>query len=233
MSTRVTAATEFVVEDGIAVTTAARVLGVSRQSVYDRLRPMSPAGRDADELVVDRAARRREQRLHLVAPVLPHDWQTMNLGPESCDVATAIHVLTRRHPAAGDRKVTARARRAGYVLNRKRTARLLKAWGFLRDGRKRHPKAQGRPFDITASNQLWQTDMTSIWCGEDGWGYFTAVIDTFDRVLLGWSFTLRCRSADVSPSLEMAWATAFPYGQGENEPTVTVRHDNGTQFTMT
>lgn len=185
MSTRVTAAAQFVVEDGISVSCAARVLQVSRQSVYVRLRPMSPAGGDADGLVVDRAAGRRARRLHLVAPVLPDDWQTMDLGPERCDVEVAVHVLARRHPAAGYRKITARARRAGYVLNRKKTARLLKAWGFLRTGRKPHPKAQGKPFDITASNQLWQTDMTSIWCGEDGWGYVTAVIDTYDRVLLG------------------------------------------------
>jgi transposase InsO family protein len=44
---------------------------------------------------------------------------------------------------------------------------------------------------------------------EDGRCYFTAVIDYFDRVLLGWSFTLRCWATNVSPSLEMAWATAF------------------------
>ena len=53
------------------------------------------------------------------------------------------------------------------------------------------------------------------------------------RLLLGWSFTLRCRSKDISPSLEMAWATAFPYGRDEDEDQVTVRHANGTQFTST
>ena len=30
----------------------------------------------------------------------------------------------------------------------------------------------------------------------------------------------------------MAWATAFPYGR-DDEEKVTVRHDNGTQFTAT
>jgi putative transposase len=222
VSVRVTAAAQFVSEDGVAVTTAARVLGVSRQAVYDRLAPPTHAVGQ----VVEQSA-----ELRLVPPVLPTEWKTMPLGPTECDVEVAIHVLALRHPAAGYRKITARARRAGYVLNRKKTARLLKAWGFLRSQKKPHPKAQGKPFDITASNQLWQTDMTSIWCGEDGWGYFTAVIDCFDRVLLGWSFTLRCRAADVSPSLEMAWATAFPYGRDEHDPKVTVRHDNGTQFT--
>ena len=221
MSTRVTAAAGFVTEDGVAVTTAARVLQVSRQAVYARLAP--------DPDTADQQA--AEPVLRLVPPVLPQGWKTMPLGPEHCDVETAIHVLALRHPAAGYRKITARARRAGYRLNRKKTARLLKAWGFLRARRKPHPKAQGKPFDITASNQLWQTDMTSIWCGEDGWGYFTAVIDCFDRVLLGWSFTLRCRAADVTPSLEMAWSTAFPHGPDEDTPKVTCRHDNGTQFT--
>ena len=222
MSTRVTAAAAFVTEDGVPVTTAARVLQVSRQAVYGRLAPATEAQEESQEPL-----------LRLVPPVLPDDWKAMLLGPDECDVETAIHVLALRHPAAGYRKITARARRAGYVLNRKKTARLLKAWGFLRARKKPHPKAQGKPFDITASNQLWQTDMTSIWCGEDGWGYFTAVIDCFDRVLLGWSFTLRCRAADVSPSLEMAWSTAFPYGRDEDEPKVTCRHDNGTQFTST
>ena len=222
MSVRVTAAAEFVTEDSVPVATAARVLGVSRQAVYGRLAPASEAQAEPVEPV-----------LRLVPPVLPEDWKTMVLAPDACDVQTAIHVLALRHPAAGYRKITARARRLGYVLNRKKTARLLKAWGFLRARKKPHPKAQGKPFDITASNQLWQTDMTSIWCGEDGWGYFTAVIDCYDRVLLGWSFTLRCRSADISPSLEMAWSTAFPYGRDDDEPKVTCRHDNGTQFTST
>lgn len=171
--------------------------------------------------------------LRLVPPVLPEGWKRMPLGPDEADVETAIHALALRHPAAGYRKITARARRFGYVLNRKKTARLLKAWGFLRARKKPHPKVQGKPFDISGSNQQWQNDMTSIWCGEDGWGYFTAVIDCYDRVLLGWSFTLRCRATDVSSALEMAWSTAFPYGRDEEEPKVTCRHDNGTQFTST
>ena len=44
MSVRVTAAAQFVSEDGVAVTTAARVLGVSRQAVYDALGTLSKKG---------------------------------------------------------------------------------------------------------------------------------------------------------------------------------------------
>lgn len=180
MSTRVTAAAEFVTDDGIAVTTATRVLGVSRQAVYDRL---APAGQADEALVEDQDDAEAGVALRLVPPVLPENWPTMPLGPGECDVETAIHVLALRHPAAGHHKVTARARRAGYVLNRKKTARLLNESGFLQSGKKPHPKAQGKPFDITATNQFGQTDMTSIWCCQDEWGYFTAVIHTFDQAL--------------------------------------------------
>jgi putative transposase len=71
------------------------------------------------------------------------------------------------------------------VVKRKKVARLLREWGFTRPAPRPHTKAQGRPFNVTASNVLWQTDLTSVWCGEDGWAYFTAVIEGFDRSVRG------------------------------------------------
>jgi putative transposase len=169
--------------------------------------------------------------LRLVAPALPVEWQTMVLSPAVVDLDTALHVLARRHPAAGYRKLTSRLRRAGWLVNRKRIARLLRAWGLQRRRVKRHPKAQGRPFDITAPNELWQTDLTSVWCGEDGWCYFTAVIDCYDRSILGWTFTRRCRTVDVQPAVAKAHACAWPHGVDNDGVTVVLRHDNGSQFT--
>jgi putative transposase len=169
--------------------------------------------------------------LRLVAPALPENWTEMELGPGLVGLEVAIHVMARRHPAAGYRKVTARLRRKGYVVNKKRVARLLRVWGLLSARPKAHPKAQGRPFDIAASNELWQTDLTSIWCGEDGWGYFCAVIDCFDRSILGWSFTLRCRAPDLSAAMVKAWENAYPHGPDHDDVAVVLRHDNGTQFT--
>jgi len=169
-----------------------------------------------------------------MAPPLPLGWQTCVLGPGHLDVETALHVLARRHVAAGYRKIGARARRAGYVINHKRVQRLLGCWGFCRARRRPHPKAQGRPFDITQPNELWQTDLTAVWCGEDGWAYFTAVLDCFCRSILGWSFTRRCRTLDVVVALETAVGVAFPYVEHldvESVPRVVLRHDNGTQFT--
>jgi putative transposase len=129
-----------------------------------------------------------------VAPKLPEDWRELVLSPLSVTLEVALHVLARRRPAAGYRQLTSRLRRAGYLVNRKKVARLLQAWGFSRRLRRPRPKAQGRPFDVRRPNQLWQTDLTSLWCGEDGWCYLTAVIDCFDRSILGWVLTRRCRT---------------------------------------
>lgn len=219
MSQRTALGRHWVAEGAAPVAVIAKVLSVSRQSLYRTPKvPRTPTGQRVP--------------LRLVTPELPEEWPTMALGPGLVELDVAICVMARRHPAAGYRKVTSRLRRKGYVVNRKRVARLLKAWGFLRAQPKRHPKAQGRPFKITRPNELWQTDMTSVWCGEDGWGYFTAVIDCFDRSILGWSFTNRCRAKDFSPAMTMAWSTAYPHGQDSDEEiAVTLRHDNGTQFT--
>jgi len=201
------------------VATIARVLRVSRQSLYDI--PSQP-----DE---PRPARRRS-----APPSLGEGWETMTVSPATCTLEEALHVLARRHPAAGYRKIRSRARRAGFVVNRKKVARLRREWGFTRRAPKPHPKAQGRPFNVIAPNVLWQTDLTSVWCGEDGWAYFCAVIDCYDRSILGWTFTSRCRARDVSPALEHAWATAWPHGPDPDQPIAVVcRHDNGTQFTAT
>lgn len=219
MSQRTALGRQWSAEGAAPVATIARVLSVSRQSLY-----RTPK--------VPRTVTGKRIAPCLVAPALPEDWPTMTLGPDLVDLEVAICVMARRHLAAGYRKVTARLRRQGYVVNRKRVQRLLKAWGFLRARPKHHPKAQGRPFCLTRSNELWQTDMTSVWCGEDGWGYFTAVIDCFDRSIIGWSFTNRCRAKDFSPAMTMAWSNAFPHGvDSEEQITVTLRHDNGTQFT--
>jgi len=85
------------------------VLRVSRQALYTR--PKIPRDRDGNVVEL------REM------PPLPDDWETMTLSPAVIDWETALHVLARRHPAAGYRKLCSRLRRAGWPLNRKRIAR--------------------------------------------------------------------------------------------------------------
>ena len=218
MTRRCALGRQLVAEGAAGPALVARVLGVSRQSLYRT--PTVPRGRDG-----------RPALLRAVPPPLPDGWETMELSPATVEWQTALHVLARRHPAAGYRLLCSRLRRCGWMFNRKRIARQLRIWGLQKPQRPKHPKAQGRPFTIDGPNQLWQTDLTSVWCGEDGWSYFTAVIDCYDRSILGWVFTRRCRAIDVIGAMEQAWATTWPYGIDPDDVTVTLRHDNGTQFT--
>ena len=63
--------------------------------------------------------------------------------------------------------------------------------------------------------------------------YFTAVIDCYDRCILGWVFTRRCRTIDVIDAVAKAHASAWPHGINAEDVTVVLRHDNGSQFTST
>ena len=199
---------------------------------------VAPACRIARALLVSRASLYKERRARrpvikpMPRPVVRDVGLDVRLSPETMKVEDALVVLARRHVAYGYRQLWSKLRRAGYGVNRKKVQRLMRLWGYSLTRPRPHPKAQGRPFDISKPNELWQTDMTAVWCGEDGWGYLTLVTDCFCRSILGWSFTLRCRARDFSPALEMAWSTAWPFGpEPEQLASVIVRHDNGTQFT--
>ena len=96
----------------------AKVLRISRQALYEVPSRPEPSGPD------------RPKRS--LPPPLPLDWQTMQLDPSVCSVELALHVLARRFPAAGYRKVRSRARRKGFLVNEKKVQRPLGEWGFTR-----------------------------------------------------------------------------------------------------
>jgi hypothetical protein len=56
----------------------------------------------------------------------------MELHPLLSLLEVALHVLARRFPAAGYRKVCSCTRRKGYAANKKKVQRLLGEWGFTR-----------------------------------------------------------------------------------------------------
>ena len=132
---------------GAVPTLAAQAALIRRQTIYRRA-----------------AAKPRATRQLAPAPVI----EDTIVDPLRHSVDEAIVIICRRRVAFGYRRVWAMLRRAGYQVNRKRVHRRMKAWGFLRVAKQRHPKRQGRPFDVSAPNQLWQTDLTAVWCGEDG-----------------------------------------------------------------
>lgn len=76
--------------------------------------------------------------------------------------------MCARHPRFGYRRITALLRRAGWRVNRKRVLRLMRERHLcVPHTRRRRPPRQGH-IEVTGPNQLWQTDLTKVWCGQDG-----------------------------------------------------------------
>ncbi len=99
----------------------------------------------------------------------------------------------------GSPRVHADLRANGLKVGRKRVARLMKTANLAgRTRRKfrsttdsRHdfpiaPNVLERDFTATAPNQVWVTDITSIWT-QQGWLYLAAILDVFSRRVVGWS----------------------------------------------
>jgi putative transposase len=72
-------------------------------------------------------------------------------------------------------------------------------------------------------------DMTHIYCGSDGWGHLTAVIDCCDREIIGREFSLRGRAREAERAIEDACLNRFSTLRPKGE-TPVVRSDNGLVF---
>ncbi len=109
-----------------------------------------------------------------------------------------IEDLVHRFPFYGYRKITALLQyRYKMEINRKRVYRIMKENSLLMPASHSHKKlfkgvAMSTRTRASRSNELWGIDMTYIWCGEVGWAYLHAVIDHYDKTLLGYNFSRSC-----------------------------------------
>jgi putative transposase len=142
-----------------------------------------------------------------------------------------LRELAGEFPTYGYRRLTVWLnRRFGQQVNRKRVLRLCRELGILVTVRQRRAKrreVRGR-IEVSASDEHWQADMTKVWCGSDGWGYLFGVIDAYDRELIGYRFSLTCRTDDLLSALDDALLYRFAQGPS---PGLALRTDNGPQMT--
>ena len=143
-----------------------------------------------------------------------------------------IKELIEQYPTYGYRRIWARLRFGdGRVINRKRVYRLMQAHGWMVCQRPTTPKprVQRKKRVAQCANERWAVDATHIDCGADGWGHLVAVIDCYDREIVGWEFALRGRANEAERALEMAclhrFGTLRPHGD-----VPILRSDNGLIF---
>lgn len=186
------------------VSTLCRALGVSRSGFYAWASRPPSARRRTDQELVERLRR--------------------------------IHQMSRG--TYGAARIHAELAADGHRHGRKRIARLMRQEGLQGAHRRRfrattepdplRPPAADlvqRRFVADRPNALWVADITYIrtW---GGWLYLAVVVDTYSRMVVGWSMREDLRSELVVDAIQMAlWRRNIAQGQ-------LVHHsDRGSQYT--
>ena len=150
------------------------------------------------------------------------------------DRIRAIHKDSREN--YGSPNIHAELVDAGWRVNRKRVARLMRVHGIVGVTRRRGtsttrrdrdarpaPDLVERAFTATAPNQLWVADITYIptWAG---FLYLAVVVDVYSRRIVGWAMENHLRTELVLQALNMAL--------GQRRPDAVIHHsDQGCQYT--
>ena len=152
--------------------------------------------------------------------------------PKALDknLVAAIHEVRQgRNEVYGYRKITQALQARGMTVNGKKVLRHLKSLGLTQP---RKVKRIGwTSLDVIKpeeQNTYWETDFTYVWTGE-GNAYLCAVIDGWDRDIVGDVFADRCRAVEASEALEKAVMRRFG-GKVPEGHQLTLRVDRGSQF---
>lgn len=144
-------------------------------------------------------------------------------------VAAITAVRHGRNEVYGYRKITRTLKAQGMMVNSKKVLRHLRALG-LTQPRKMKGIRWTRPAVVKpdAPNSYWEADFTYVWTGQDN-AYLCAVIDAWDRDIVGDVFSDRCRAVEAAEALEKAVLGRFG-GKIPEGHQLTLRVDRGSQF---
>jgi transposase InsO family protein len=187
---------------GFTVRKMCRVLGVSRSGYYRYLR---------------RGLSRRHEEARSLLTKIREIWEGSR-------------------KVYGSPRVTAELRAQGVLCGENRIARIMRQNGIASLTRRRYkittssdhklPVAEdlvGRDFTASAPNRLWASDITYIWTWE-GWLYLAAVMDVYNREIVGWTLYKRMTKELVANALLKALEKRDP------EPGLIFHSDRGSQY---
>jgi putative transposase len=146
------------------------------------------------------------------------------------DLVTAINKARQGHNEVyGYRKITRALRAMEMKVNGKKVLRHLRVLGLTQPR-----KVKGQRWthlDLVkpeVPNTYWEADFTYVWTGQ-GNAYLCAVIDAWDRDIVGDVFSDRCRAVEAAQALETAVLSRFG-GKVPEGYRLTLRVDRGSQF---
>lgn len=136
----------------------------------------------------------------------------------------------------GSPRITAELKAQGFGCGENRIVRLMRENGIKARTRKKFrittksdhnlPIAEdlvGRDFSASRINELWLSDITYIWTWE-GWMYLAAVMDVYNRQIVGWALHDRLSKALVVDALMKALQERSP------QPRLIFHSDRGSQY---
>lgn len=133
-----------------------------------------------------------------------------------------------KRPLYGTRRMAVTlARSLGRPINRKRIQRVYRHLGWIQPQKTKKQllrAAYHRRPKPTKPNELWETDLTYIHCGIDGWAYLFNVIDVVSREWISYVFDTSSTKENAILSVEKA---LIKHPEARD---VRLRTDRGPQY---
>ena len=134
-------------------------------------------------------------------------------------------------------RIYAAIRREGFLVNKKRLARLMRVNNIKAKTKRRfrvttvqNSKAKAsenllnQNFTASSENKIWTGDITYLWTRE-GWVYLAVVMDIYSRKIVGWSLDSSLSTELVIRALMMAVVHRNP------KRGIIFHSDRGSQYT--
>lgn len=144
-------------------------------------------------------------------------------------IVEKMREIALERPTFGTRRMTAMLHRELNIpINRKRVQRIYHALKWIEPSKKKSEiiRSSIKLVRATRPYELWESDITFVWCGVDGWCYLFNVEDVFQREWLGYSFDTSAMKENAVMSVNNALA-AHPQ---VDVSKLTLRCDNGSQY---
>ena len=157
-----------------------------------------------------------------------HKPKARDIGLDPATVQ-AVQRIGGKRPTYGTRRMATQVCRETHTAtNRKKIQRIFRKLGWIEPQKTKNDiiRTNRKLFKPDAPNQLWETDMTYVWCGMDGWCYCFNVVDCFTRRWISYAFDVDATKQVTIDSITNAASVENP-----DCSRLRLRTDNGTQYT--
>jgi transposase InsO family protein len=167
-------------------------------------------------------------------------WRRRSKGPRQLENERLLERIKEAYKIGrrtyGSPRITKELKENGIHCGKNRVARLMRLHGIFAKTKRRFkvtthiyhnlPVAENllnRGFEMDKPNKVWLSDITYIWT-QEGWLYLSAIMDLYNRQVIGWSMDERLTQELVLRALNQA------LGRRKPDPGVVFHSDRGSQY---